>query len=342
MSNTGRAPRSEEELEEALSRPGPSLVATLARVPGDLVILGAGGKMGPSLARMARRADGARRVIAVSRWTNREAESALRSAGVETVSADLRDPTQLASLPDAPNVVFMAGQKFGTSGNPATTWAMNAGVPAFTAERYAGTRMVVFSTGNVYPLSSPERGGSTETDEPAPVGEYAFSCLARERLFSAASARHGTLISLVRLNYAHDLRYGVLTDLAVRVATRQPIDLAMGYVNVIWQRDANALALAALTHATAPEPWILNVAGPAVLRVADLAAALGERLGEVPVFTGAEAPDALLSRSSRMHELLDDPLMPLDTLLDWVADWVARGGPLLGKPTGFEKRDGRF
>ena len=342
MSIAGRAPRSEEELEEALSRPTPSLVAALARVPGDLVILGAGGKMGPSLVRMARRADPARRVVAVSRWSSPAGESALQDAGVETVRADLRDPAALAELPDAPNVVFMAGQKFGTSGSPATTWAMNAGVPAFTAERYAGARMVVFSSGNVYPLSAPALGGSTETDQPAPVGEYAFSCLARERLFTAGAARHGTRVSIVRLNYAHDLRYGVLTDLAARIAARQPIDLAMGYVNVIWQGDANALALASLARATAPDPWVVNVAGPQVLRVADLAAELGRRMALEPVLTGAAAPDALLSRSSRMSELLGDPLMPLETLLDWVADWVGSGRPLLGKPTGFEKRDGRF
>ncbi len=342
MSVAGRAPRSDEELEEALSRPSAALSATLARLPGDLLVLGAGGKMGPSLARMARRADPARRVVAVSRWTSHDAELALQAAGVETVRADLRDPRALAALPNAPDIVFMAGQKFGTSGNPAITWAMNAGVPAFVAERYAGARVAVFSTGNVYPLSPAVRGGSTEADEPAPVGEYAFACLARERLFAAAAARHGTLVSIVRLNYAHDLRYGVLTDLAVRVATRQPIDLAMGYVNVIWQGDANAFALAALAHATAPEPYVVNVAGPDVLRVADLAAALGARLGVEPIFAGSEAADALLSRSTRMRELLDDPLLPLDTMLDWVADWVARGGPLLNKPTGFEQRDGRF
>jgi nucleoside-diphosphate-sugar epimerase len=219
---------------------------------------------------------------------------------------------------------------------------MNAAVPAFVAERYAGARVVVFSTGNVYPLSAPSHGGSSETDAPAPVGEYAYSCLARERLFAAASARHGTLVSIVRLNYAHDLRYGVLTDLAARIASRQPVSLAMGYVNVIWQGDANALALAALAHAAAPEPYVVNVAGPDVLRVADLATALGARLGIEPIFTGTEAPDALLSRSTRMRDLLDQPLLTLDTLLDWVADWVARGGPLLNKPTGFEKRDGRF
>jgi nucleoside-diphosphate-sugar epimerase len=342
MTDPGRPPRSDEELEEALSRPGAALASTLARAPGDVVVLGAGGKMGPSLARMAKRADPGRRVIAVSRWTSPGVEAALQAAGVETHRADLRDPQALAALPGAQNVVFMAGQKFGTSGSPAATWAMNAAVPAFVAERYAGARIVAFSTGNVYPLTPPARGGSTETDEPAPIGEYAYSCLARERLFAAGSARHGTLVSLVRLNYAHDLRYGVLTDLAVRVNTRRPVDLAMGYVNVIWQGDANAFALAALAHASAPEPYVVNVAGPTVLRVADLAAALGARLGIEPIFTGREAPDALISRSTRMHELLDQPLLPLETLLDWVADWVARDGTLLNKPTGFEKRDGRF
>ncbi|HET9010347.1 MAG TPA: hypothetical protein VFN38_00965, partial [Gemmatimonadaceae bacterium] len=295
-----------------------------------------------SLARMAKRADPARRVIAVSRWTNHAAELALQALGVDTLRADLRDPRALAQLPNAPNIVFMAGQKFGTSGNPATTWAMNAGVPAFVAERYAGARIAAFSTGNVYPLTPPARGGSVETDDPAPVGEYAYSCLARERLFAAGSIRHGTLVSLVRLNYAHDLRYGVLTDLAMRIAARQPVSLAMGHVNVIWQGDANAYALASLAHASAPDPFVVNVAGPDTLRVADLASALAARLGIEPVFADTEAPDALLSRSTRMRELLDQPLLPLDTLLDWVADWVARGGPLLNKPTGFEKRDGRF
>jgi nucleoside-diphosphate-sugar epimerase len=342
MTRTGRAPRSDEELEETLSRPSPALSAVLGRLTGDLMVLGAGGKMGPSLARMAKRASPERRVIAVSRWSSPAAEAALQASGVDTLRADLRDPQALAALPNAPNVVFMAGQKFGTSGSPAATWAMNAAVPAFVAERYAGARTVVFSTGNVYPLTPPVRGGSRESDEPVPVGEYAYSCLARERLFAAASARHGTLVSIVRLNYAHDLRYGVLTDLAVRIKSRQPIDLAMGYVNVIWQGDANALALAALAHAAAPDPYIVNVAGPDVLRVADLAAALGERLQVAPVLAGTEAPDALLSDGTRMHELLGDPLLPLDSLLDWAAEWVARGGTLLGKPTSFEKRDGRF
>src|SRR5712671_110447 len=233
MTHAGRAPRSEPELEEALSRPSASLASVLAHVPGDILILGAGGKMGPSLARLAKRANPHRRVIAVSRWSNAAAADELRAHDVDTVRADLLDPRALAAVPDAPNVVFMAGQKFGTAGSPASTWAMNAAVPAFVAERYAASRIVVFSTGNVYPLTPPARGGSRETDEPAPVGEYANSCLARERLFAAGAARHGTRVAIVRLNYAHDLRYGVLTDLASRLVQGVPIDVAMGYVNVI-------------------------------------------------------------------------------------------------------------
>ena len=336
------APRSDDELEELLSRPTPGLAAALGKVPGDIVILGAGGKMGPSLARMAKRAAPERGVIAVSRWSSPAAAHALEAFGVQTVRADLLAPADLARLPDAPNVVFMAGQKFGTAGNPATTWAMNAGVPALVAERYAGARTVVFSTGNLYPLSAPARGGSRETDAAAPVGEYAYSCLARERLFAAAAARHGTLVSTVRLNYAHDLRYGVLTDLALALVAGAPVKLGMGYVNVIWQGDANAFALASLARAAAPEPYVVNVAGDQTLRVADLASQLANRLGVEPRFEGEEGGDALLSNAAKMHELLPDALVPLDALLDWVADWVKRGGTLLGKPTKFERRDGRF
>ena len=336
------APDNEAELEERLSRPAPSLAAVMARAPGDVIVLGAGGKMGPSLARMAKRADPARRVIAVSRWTDRSAAESLERHAVEVARANLLDVRTLAALPDAPNVVFMAGQKFGTTNGPASTWALNAAVPAFVGERYAGARTVVFSTGNVYPLTPRAHGGSKETDEPAPIGEYAFSCLARERLFTSAAERHNSPVAIVRLNYAHDLRYGVLTDLAMRLVRHEPIDLRMSYVNVIWQGDANARALAALAHATAPEPLIVNIAGIETLRVADLARALGERLALTPVFSGSEHSDALLSDASRMRELLDDPLLPGETLLDWVAAWTRRGGRLLGKQTSFERRDGRF
>jgi nucleoside-diphosphate-sugar epimerase len=344
MTTGGRtsAPRTEAELEDVLSRPSPSLANALKRAPGDLIVLGAGGKMGPSLARMAKRADPTRRVIAVSRWSDAAAAGALEAGGIEIARADLLEPRELAALPDAPNVVFMAGQKFGTAGDPSLTWAMNAAVPAFVSERYAGARTVVFSTGNVYALTSAAGHGAREADALAPVGEYAWSCLARERIFTAAAHRHRTPTAIVRLNYAHDLRYGVLTDLALRIVSGEPIDLAMGHVNVIWQGDANALALAALAQASAPEPFVVNVAGPEVLRVADLAQALATRLDHEARLVGTESADALLSDSTRMHTLLGDALMPVDTLLDWVAEWVARGGRLLGKPTKFERRDGRF
>ena len=336
------APHTEAELDEVLSRPSPALAAALATAPGGIIVLGAGGKMGPSLARMAKRADPGRRVIAASRWSDAAAAGALDAEGVETVRADLLDPQALAALPDAPNVVFMAGQKFGTAGDPSPTWAMNAAVPAFVAERFAGARTVVFSTGNVYALTPVAHGGARETDPLAPVGEYAWSCLARERIFTAAAHRHRSPTAIVRLNYAHDLRYGVLTDLATRILANEPIDLAMGYVNVIWQGDANALALAALARASAPGPFIVNVAGPEVLRVGELARALAARLGRPAQLVGREADDALLSDSTHMRTLLGDPLLPLDTLLDWVAGWASRGGRLLGKPTKFERRDGRF
>jgi nucleoside-diphosphate-sugar epimerase len=314
----------------------------MASMPGDLIILGAGGKMGPSLTRMAKRCDPARRVIAVSRWTDPTKAAALRDQGIETVGADLLDPTSLAALPDAPNVVFMAGQKFGTTDSPASTWAMNAAVPAFAAERYAGSRTVVFSTGNVYPLTPMDIGGSVETDALAPVGEYAYSCLARERIFTAACERHRSPVAIVRLNYAHDLRYGVLTDMAGRIVRGEAIDLRMSGVNVIWQGDANVLALATLARANTPEPYVVNVAGPTVLRTRELAESLGARLGVPPVFSGEERADALLSNSTRMTALLGDPLLPVATLMDWVVDWITSGNRLLGKPTWFERRDGRF
>jgi len=337
------APQSDEELEERLSRPTPALVAALATVPGDLLVLGAGGKMGPSLARMAKRANPSRRVIAASRWTGGlEVPRSLRDHGIETPRVDLLDPTALGRLPDAPNIVFMAGQKFGTSGNPAITWAMNAGVPTLVGERFRGARTVVFSTGNVYALTPPASGGSREDDAPAPIGEYASSCLARERLFAAAALRHGTPVSIVRLNYAHDLRYGVLTDIARKVLAGQPVSVRMGWVNVIWQGDANALALAALTRAAAPTPYVVNVAGHETLRVADVARTLAARLETTVTLTDDEAPDALLSNASRSAALLPDTPLPAHTLIDWVADWVRRGGALLDKPTKFEQRDGRF
>ena len=342
------APSHEAALEEMLSRPHASTVDVFRTLPGDVIVLGAGGKMGPSLARMARRAateaDGTadrRRVLAVSRFPDAATATALEEAGVATIRCDLLDRTAVDSLPGAPNVVFMAGQKFGTGGAPAATWAMNTLVPAYCAHRYADARIVAFSTGNVYPLVPVTGPGARESDAPSPVGEYAASCLGRERMFEHASARSGTPVAIIRLNYAVDLRYGVLVDIATRVRAREPIDLTMGHVNVVWQGDANRVALESLARAAAP-PYVLNVTGAAHLSVRSLAERFGAAFGVAPTFTGHEAPDALLSDTSRLAADFGALEVDTDTLTEWVAAWIASGGPLLGKPTKFERRDGRF
>lgn len=339
-------PRDEADLDAQLAEPRDETVAALRAVPGDVVVLGAGGKMGPTLARMAlaaaRRADGVRprRVIAVSRFSSAAAERMLEIAGVHTVRCDLLDRDAVTALPDAPNVVFMAGQKFGTTEGPARTWMLNVVVPALCAERYKDSRIVAFSTGNVYPLTPAVGGGARETDPPAPVGEYAWSCLGRERVFEHAAAL-GARVAIIRLNYAIDLRYGVLTDLALRIWRGEPVSLAMGAVNVIWQRDANRAALE-LFPATATPPFVVNVTGREALAVRALAEQLGARLGRTPQFTGREAPDALLSNTERLAHSLAPPAMDLDTMLDWVAEWVREQRPMLGKPTHFDVRDGAF
>jgi dTDP-4-dehydrorhamnose reductase len=341
------APATEAELDEILSRPRDATVRALRESPGDLVILGAGGKMGPTLARMAARAaksaDGARRrrVIAVSRFGGEDVRRELERHGVETIRADLTDAAAVERLPDAPNVVFMAGQKFGTSDAPSRTWIMNVVVPAHCAARYAGSRTVAFSTGNVYPLRGVLGGGASEGTKPQPVGEYAASCLGRERVFEYYATTTTTRVAIMRLNYAIDLRYGVLADLAMRIMNGKLVPLAMGYVNIIWQGDANRVALEMLPLADSP-PLVLNVTGRDTLSVRTLAIELGNRLGRRPDFDGTEAPDALLSDTARMRSLVGDAEMPLDTMLDWVAAWVKGGLPMFGKPTHFETRDGAF
>ena len=333
--------KSERELDDAQSAPRDATAAALARAPGDIIVLGAGGKMGPTLARMAKRAAPAARVVAVSRFSSAAAEQSLRDADVETIRCDLLDRDAVALLPDAPNVVYMAGQKFGTTDAPSRTWMLNVAAPAICAERYADARIVAFSTGNVYPLVPVATGGARETGAIGPVGEYAASCVGRERVFEHYSAAHGTRVAIVRLNYAIDLRYGVLTDLAVKIMSGTPVPLAMGYVNVIWQRDANRAALELLPLAASP-PLVVNVTGTGVERVRDVAHELGRRLGREPVFEGREAPDALLSDTSRMRSLIGAPDMSLDAMLGLVADWVREGRPLLGKATHFDTRDGAF
>ena len=346
MNAGARAPGTEAELDELLSTPRDATVAALRRCPGDIVVLGAGGKMGPTLARMAARgaqladAGPSRRVVAVSRFSSAFARAALESAGVEVIAADLLDPDAVKRLPDAPNVIFMAGQKFGTTDAPSRTWMMNVVVPAYCAERYRAARIVAFSTGNVYPLSPVAGGGASESTAPQPVGEYAASCLGRERVFEHAASL-GTRVAIMRLNYAIDLRYGVLADLATRILAGAPVPLAMGYVNVIWQGDANQAALEMLPHCDTT-PFVLNVTGSETLSVRALALELGRRLGRTPTFEGTEADDALLSDTSRFGSMFGTPATSVGTMLDLVADWVGHGRPMLNKPTHFETRDGAF
>lgn len=343
----GRAPADERALDALLSTPSPGVLSALRQHPGDVVVLGAGGKMGPTIVRLLVRAaaepdaGAPRRIVAVSRFSHAAARAQVEDAGAVAIAADLLDRDALARLPDAPNVIFLAGQKFGTRYTPAATWAMNTVVPVHVAERYRASRIVALSTGNVYPLTDVEDGGSREDDAPAPIGEYAMSCLGRERVFEHAADQWGTRVALLRLNYAHDLRYGVLTDLAVRIWRGEPVDVRMGAVNVIWQGDAARIAVRALSLAAAPAA-VLNVTGLETLRVRDLADRLGALLGRDPIFEGTEAPDALLSNAQRMARLLGEPLMPTDELLAMVADWVRAERPLLGKPTRFQERAGNF
>jgi nucleoside-diphosphate-sugar epimerase len=323
-----------DDLEEALSRPSEADIECLRRLDGDLLILGASGKMGPSLARLCHRADPSRRVIAVSR-------RAVDIPGVESIACDLLDRAAVARLPPCPNVLYLAGRKFGSTGSPELTWAMNTIVPAIVAERFHASRIVVFSTGNVYALRRPSAGGSLESDPPAPIGEYAQSCLGRERVFEYFSGTHGLRCVLFRLNYAVDLRYGVLVDIARKVFTGEAVDLTVPAFNVIWQRDANSHALRSLEHCASP-PRILNVTGVETIYVREAAAFFAEWFGRSCRFTGAEGPVALLSDTSAAHSLLGTPTVAAGELMEMVATWVGSGGASLDKPTHFEVADGKF
>jgi nucleoside-diphosphate-sugar epimerase len=334
-----------ETLDHLLSEPTDLVVDTLRRLPGDIVVLGVAGKMGPTLAWMARRAadlaGGRRRIIGVARFSEPHLQRWLEARGIETVRCDLLDAGAVARLPGAPLVVFMAGRKFGSTGHEALTWAMNAAVPAIVAQHYAASRIAAFSTGNVYGLTPVAAGGSREDDPLRPVGEYAQSCLARERIFEHYSRTSGTPVALLRLNYATEMRYGLLVDLARRLVAGTPVDLAMGYVNVVWQGDASAMALAALGAAESPARAI-NIAGPGPVSVRELAGELAAHLAVQARFSGEEASDALLSDGQAGWSRLGRPRVSLDRLVAWTADWVARGGASFDKPTHFESRDGRF
>lgn len=307
---------------------------------GPVLILGAGGKMGPTLAMRAKRA-GAHEVIAVARFSSADIKDRLTHAGVKVIAADLLERDALYRIPDAPHIIFMAAMKFGTTGAEHLTWAMNTYLPGLVADRYRSSRIVSFSTGNVYPLVPVASGGATEETPASPVGEYAQSALGRERMFQYGSQVYGTPGVILRLNYACELRYGVLLDIGRKVFERAPVDLTMGAANVIWQGDANSICLQSLSYCVSP-PLVLNLTGPETLSVRWIAHEFGKRFGIEPRFHGEEASTALLNNSARAVGLFGYPTVTPAQMIEWTAEWISRGGATLGKPTHFQTRDGRF
>lgn len=343
MSNSSEI-LTEEQLDNLLSEPTKEVITSLSRLNGDIMLLGAAGKMGPTLARMAKRASDAsgvrRRVIGVSRFSGGD-QAAFHAHGIETIRCDLLDEVQVARLPDTPNIVFMAGRKFGSTGEESTTWAMNSYLPGVISRRYSRSRIVALSTHNIYGPTPVDGAGARKGDAPNPVGEYAMSCLGRERVFEHFSRQFGTPMALIRLNYACELRYGVLVDLARQVFAGTTIDLGMGYFNIIWQGDANAMILRTFDHVASPA-WAVNVSGPERLSVRRVCERLGQLVNKPVRFSGTEGDTALLSDARHGQELLGPSRVSAEQLIEWVANWVELGGRYLGKPTHFEARDGRF
>ncbi|MGI8907144.1 MAG: NAD-dependent epimerase/dehydratase family protein [Candidatus Sumerlaeaceae bacterium] len=339
------APATEQELEDLLSQPYSDTVELMQRLQGDIMILGVAGKMGPSLARLARRACDAagitKRVIGVSRFSDLAQRRFLEQSRIETIVCDLADMAAVSKLPKCENIIYMAGRKFGEVGSEAQTWIMNVVVPANVAQSFRASRIVCFSTGCVYELLSPTSIGSTEADAPAPVGEYANSCLGRERVFEHYSRENGTPVLLYRLNYAIDLRYGVLADIAQRVWNGEPVDRSVEAVNFIWQGDANNRALLCLEHATSP-PAALNVTGSEKVQTEWIARRFGELLDKPVISTGGAAAKAYLSDAARSVQMFGPPLVSTEQMIRWTADWIQRGGRSLNKPTHFSVTDGQF
>ena len=328
-------------LDDLLCRPSQALIDDLNKVDGDIMILGVAGKMGPTLAGLAKAALPGRRVIGVARFSEPAAKAWLEARGVETIACDLLDETAIKALPKVKNIVFMAGRKFGAEGDLSLTWAMNAHVPALVAQVFRNSRIVAFSTGCVYPFVPVDGKGADERVQPNPPGEYAQSCVGRERMFEYFSRRFSTPGRLFRLNYAIDMRYGVLHDIASKILSGKPIDVSLGHVNFIWQGDASSQALRCLADCDTPTSPI-NVSGHQILAVRDLAAKLGARLGREPVIVGKEEPTAWLSDTSQAVKLFGLPIVDTEQLIKWTADWVARAMPSLGRPTKYEVRDGRY
>jgi hypothetical protein len=328
-------------LDDLLCRPSQALIDDLQKVDGDIMVLGVAGKMGPTLAGLAKAALPHRRIIGVARFSDPSVKAWLKARGIETINCDLLDETAIKALPKAKNIVFMAGRKFGAEGDLSLTWAMNAHVPALVAQVFSGSRIVAFSTGCVYPFVPVNGKGANETVAPNPPGEYAQSCVGRERMFEYFSRKFATPGRLFRLNYAIDMRYGVLHDIATKILTAKPIDVSLGHVNFIWQGDASAQALRCLARCDTPTSPI-NVSGHEILAVRDLAAKLGARLGHEPIIVGAEEPTAWLTDTSQATKLFGLPIVDTEQLIKWTADWVARAMPSFGKPTKYEVRDGRY
>jgi nucleoside-diphosphate-sugar epimerase len=334
-----------EELDLKMYPINDEFVEDIRAIKGDFLILGAGGKMGPSLSRLTKLAIDAakvkRKVIAVSRFSNKVAEAHLHDQGIETISMDLMDDDALQQLPEVENVIYMAGTKFGTTGNESHTWGMNAYLPGRVAEKFKHSRVVAFSTGNVYPLTPVSSKGPTEEHQVAPIGEYAQSCLGRERMFEFFSKKNGTPVLIYRLNYAIDFRYGVLLEIAKAVQNQKPIDLSMGHVNIIWQGDANQVAIRSLKLCSSP-PTVLNVTGSNILSVRSIATEFGNIFGMKPLFVNEEQPTALLSNAAKMEKLFPFKKVSVTEMITMTAAWLQLGGSQLDKPTHFQERSGKF
>lgn len=334
-----------DKLIELLTEPSERLVKDIQKIEGDIMILGAGGKMGPTISLLAKKAVEKaglkKKIYAVSRFSDPEKRRELEEAGVIVLSADLQSPGELKALPKVKNIIFMAGRKFGTDGNEWQTWGMNAVVPALVCEHFKGSTFVVFSSGNIYPLVMANSGGAIESLPVDPIGEYPQSCLARERIFEYFSNTHGSKVLIFRLSYAIALEYGVISDIAQKVAAEKPIDLSNGCFNCIWQGDANEFAIRSLLLADNPVQF-LNVTGPEIVGVRDTALKLGALLGKSPIFVGEPNSDAYLINAGKAIAEFGYPQVSLDTMIKWQAEWILQGGHNLNMPTHFEERKGSY